>query len=84
MSQTETPPLSVQDPQPETPPAGADTPGLRRSTRSTAGVHSNPYNLPQSATNGELNYLDPQVLANISQTQLILVQMLSNFSRQAN
>lgn len=55
-------------------------PVLRRSTRVTAGVHSNPTNLPRSAVQQELqstHVVDPAVLANISQTQLLLAQMLS-------
>ena len=52
---------------------------LRRSSRTTAGVHSNPDNLPRSAVQQELQLtrIDPVVLANIAQTQLLLAQMLA-------
>jgi transposase InsO family protein len=55
---------------------------IRRSTRSTAGCHSNPGHLPKPAVESASAHMvqtsvDPQVLANISETQLLLVQMLA-------
>ena len=54
--------------------------GPRRTARTTAGVHSNPHALPKSAVNQSIDSsvkLDPTVIANICQTQLLLVQLLS-------
>lgn len=42
---------------------------LRRTSRTTAGLHSNPHHLPRS--------VDPNVLSNMAQTHLLLMQMLS-------
>jgi hypothetical protein len=55
---------------------------FRRSKRSTAGHHTNPHQLPRSVVHQELfvnteTRVDPEVLANIAQTQLLLVQMLA-------
>lgn len=55
---------------------------IRRSQRSTAGKNPNPYNLPRSALQSENrvdnnNSIDLNIIANISQTQLLLTQMLS-------
>jgi transposase InsO family protein len=55
---------------------------VRRSKRSTAGHHTNPHQLPRSVVHQELSVntetrVDPEVLANIAQTQLLLVQMLA-------
>ena len=59
------------------------TPQIRRSTRQGKGCHSNPHALPRSASSNEveatrvLPTVDPQVLADVSRTQLLLMQMLS-------
>ena len=55
---------------------------LRRSARTTAGKHPNPLNLPrsvlQSETVGRTNQvIDPSVIANYCQSQLILGQILA-------
>lgn len=55
-------------------------PPLRRSTRSTAGVHQNPHNNPMSVLKQEhqaRNLEHSKVLANISETQLLLCQLLA-------
>lgn len=51
----------------------------RRSTRLTAGQHPNVNRLPISSIQQEVgvNNIDPNVLSNISQTQLLLVQLLA-------
>ena len=60
-----------------------DSPQIRRSTRQGKGCHSNPHALPRSASSNEveatrvLPTVDPQVLADVSRTQLLLMQMLS-------
>ena len=60
-----------------------DCPGLRRSARSTAGQHSNPNRLPRPAMNEALRMdVDPDVIANISKTQLLLVQMLAKAQQE--
>ena len=52
----------------------------RRTLRSTAGKHSNPYNTPRSVMQQEVAApIDPQVLAQISETQLLLARMISGF-----
>ena len=57
--------------------------GLRRTARKNAGHHSNPHNLPKSVLQQEaqasnsIASVDPQVLAQLAQTQLLLAQMLS-------
>ncbi|PIK38886.1 Transposon Ty3-I Gag-Pol polyprotein [Apostichopus japonicus] len=53
---------------------------IRRSRRSTAGKHHNPFHLPQPVVQTELvatSPLNPQILATLSQTQLLLAQMMS-------
>lgn len=59
-------------------------PQLRRSTRTTAGQHSNLHHLPVSSVQQEIgvSHVDPAVLSNISQTQLLLVQMLAGVKSQ--
>jgi hypothetical protein len=55
----------------------------RRSGRITAGRHSNPHHLPKSAALQEcrdstvLGRVDPVVLAQITQTNLLVVQMMA-------
>ena len=53
---------------------------VRRSSRTGAGSHSNLHHLPKSAIQSEMPVAptaDPRVLADISRTQLLLVQMLA-------
>lgn len=53
--------------------------GLRRTTRVNAGLHRNPFKLPQSLGQNELYGTDPQVLlANLAQSQLYLTQLLAS------
>ena len=51
---------------------------LRRSQRTTAGKNSNPFNMPRSAIQNETAFvktnIDSSVIANFSQSQLILAQ----------
>ena len=55
----------------------------RRTSHTSAGTHSNVHHLPKSTLHQEVEAqrcapsVDPSVLANISQTQLLLVQMLA-------
>ena len=59
---------------------------LRRSARQTAGQHSNPNILPRATNVKESrrvslvldNHVDPAVFANIAETQLMLVWLLTN------
>lgn len=59
---------------------------LRRSQRTTAGKNPNPFNLPRSAIQNEKttnkDIIDPTVVANFAQSQLILAQMLANSLQQ--
>lgn len=56
---------------------------VRQSRRTTKGTHPNPHHLPTSArqegvdTNNLLSEVDKRILANVSQTQLLLMQMLA-------
>lgn len=64
-------------------PSELETTPPRRSTRNTAGKPPNPLNFPRSvlqqeATNNTTMQLDPSVIADITRTQLLLVQLLSN------
>ena len=54
-------------------------PMLRRSVRSGAGTHSNPYNLPRSAIAQDMTHssVDSQILQSIVQSNLLILQMLS-------
>ena len=55
---------------------------VRRSTRKNAGQHRNPHGLPVSAVQQSARVTpDPEVLANISQTQLLLAQMLAGIGQ---
>ena len=60
---------------------------VRRSNRKNAGQHSNPHNVPKSIIQQQSSdvfiqpKVDPEVLANISRTQLLLAQMLSNIAQ---
>ena len=57
-----------------------DCPPLRRSQRTTAGSNANPFNLPRSVWEQEMGVAQQspmQIMSNISQTQLLLVQMLA-------
>ena len=52
---------------------------VRRSTRSTAGKHSNPYNLPYNALNQEVmntEQVNQELLLNISRSNMMLGQLL--------
>lgn len=59
---------------------------LRRSQRTTAGKNPNPFNLPRSAIQNEKttnkDIIDPTVVANFAQSQLILAQILANSLQQ--
>ena len=56
---------------------------LRHSARTSAGVHTNPYHLPTTVVQHGVEMtctpvlVDPHVLTNISQAQLLLTQMLA-------
>ena len=67
----------IPDPIPH-PDSPSDEP--RRSLRPSAGRHANPHHLPRSISQQEQLVdltIDEQLLANISQTQLLLVKMMS-------
>ena len=56
---------------------------VRQSTRTTRGTHPNPHHLPTSArqegvdANSLVSEVDRRILADVSQTQLLLMQMLA-------
>ena len=56
---------------------------VRQSTRTTRGTHPNPHHLPTSArqevvdANSRVSEEDRRILADVSQTQLLLMQMLA-------
>lgn len=67
----------------QSPLSDVDNIPLRRSGRPTAGKNSNPHNMLRSVLNQETK-VDTQILSNISQTQLILVQMLAGIRPSNN
>ena len=59
--------------------ASGSNPPVRRSTRTGAGQHSNPYHLPRPVTGEDMAaaVIDPQILNSIAQSNLLIVQMLA-------